>query len=80
LLLVLIFLFVAALIGASALGGISFSAEAARPKLSRMNPASGLKRMIGKQSAVELVKSILKVTLVAGVAYYLMYSSLEGFF
>ncbi|KKD01150.1 MULTISPECIES: flagellar biosynthesis protein FlhB [Photobacterium] len=80
LLLVLIFLFVAALIGASALGGISVSAEAARPKLSRMNPASGLKRMIGKQSAVELVKSILKVTLVAGVAYYLMYSSLEGFF
>lgn len=42
LLLVLIFLFVAALIGASALGGISFSAEAARPKLSRMNRPAAL--------------------------------------
>ncbi|QUJ66687.1 flagellar biosynthesis protein FlhB [Photobacterium sp. GJ3] len=80
LMLVLVFLFVAALIGASALGGISISTEAARPKFSRMNPLSGLKRMVGKQSAVELVKSILKVALVAGVAYFLMYSSLEDFF
>ncbi|MCG7588021.1 EscU/YscU/HrcU family type III secretion system export apparatus switch protein, partial [Photobacterium sp. OFAV2-7] len=61
LVLVLVFLFVAALVGAAGLGGVSFSAEAARPKLSKMNPISGLQRMLGKQSIVELIKSILKV-------------------
>ncbi|MBA5763721.1 flagellar biosynthesis protein FlhB [Vibrio sp. 404] len=72
LLLILITLFVAALAGAAGLGGISFSAEAAMPKLSKMNPLSGLKRMVGMQSWVELVKSILKVSLVSGMAFYLI--------
>ncbi|MGR5254239.1 flagellar biosynthesis protein FlhB [Vibrio astriarenae] len=75
LLLILIVLFFAALAGATGLGGIRFSAEAARPKLSKLNPLSGLKRMVGKQSAVELIKSILKVGLVAGVAFLLIDSS-----
>jgi flagellar biosynthetic protein FlhB len=75
LLLILIVLFFAALAGAAGLGGIRFSAEAARPKLSKLNPLSGLKRMVGKQSAVELIKSILKVGLVAGVAFLLIDSS-----
>ncbi len=78
--LVLVVLFSAALIGAAGLGGVSFSAEAAMPKLSKMNPMSGFKRMFGMQSWVELIKSILKVLLVAGVAAYLMYSSLNDFF
>ncbi|MGF1690364.1 flagellar biosynthesis protein FlhB [Photobacterium kagoshimensis] len=77
---VLAFLFVSALVGASALGGVSFSAEAARPKLSKMSPLSGIKRMFGLQSWVELIKSILKVLLVAGVALYLMYSSINDLF
>lgn len=80
LVLVLVFLFTAALIGAAGLGGIRFSSEAAMPKLSKMNPISGLKRMFGSQSWVELIKSVLKVGLVASVAGYLIYSSLDDFF
>ncbi|MBE4617639.1 flagellar biosynthesis protein FlhB [Vibrio navarrensis] len=75
LLLILITLFIAAVIGAAGVGGISFSAEAAMPKLSKMNPLSGLKRMVGLQSWVELIKSILKVGLVTGVAIYLIQAS-----
>ncbi|MET2900534.1 flagellar biosynthesis protein FlhB [Vibrio rotiferianus] len=75
LLLILLTLFIAAMIGAAGVGGISFSAEAAMPKLSKMNPLSGLKRMVGLQSWVELVKSILKVGLVTGVAIYLIQAS-----
>lgn len=75
LLLILIILFCAALAGAAGLGGIRFSAEAARPKLSKLNPLSGFKRMLGKQSFVELIKSILKVSLVAGVAFFLILQS-----
>ncbi|MCG9787744.1 flagellar biosynthesis protein FlhB [Vibrio barjaei] len=80
LLLILFVLFVAALIGAAGVGGINFSAEAAMPKLSKMNPLSGLKRMVGMQSWVELIKSILKVTLVAGMAFYLVNASRADLF
>lgn len=80
LVIILVFLFTAALIGAAGLGGVRFSSEAAMPKLSKMNPMSGLKRMFGSQSWVELIKSILKVGLVATVAGYLIYSSLNDFF
>lgn len=75
LVLILLTLFIAAVIGTAGVGGISFSVEAAMPKASKMNPLSGIKRMIGLQSWVELVKSILKVALVAGVAFYLINAS-----
>ncbi|EHU4931806.1 flagellar biosynthesis protein FlhB [Vibrio vulnificus] len=77
LLLILFALFVAAAIGSAGVGGISFSVEAATPKLSKMNPVSGIKRMFGLQSWVELIKSILKVALVTGVAIYLIQASQE---
>ena len=80
LLMILVVLFVAALAGAAGLGGISFSAEAAMPKLSKMNPLSGLKRMVGMQSWVELIKSILKVSLVSGMAFYLINAAKEDLF
>ncbi len=80
LLIVLCSLFVAALIGAAGIGGVNWSMEAAMPKWSKLNPLSGLKRMIGMQSLMELIKSILKVLLVAGVAVWLMRSSLQDLF
>jgi len=45
-----------------------------------MNPLSGLKRMVGMQSWVELIKSILKVSLVAGVAFYLIQAARADLF
>ncbi|WGV99532.1 flagellar biosynthesis protein FlhB [Vibrio sp. YMD68] len=80
LVLILLVLFVAALIGAAGVGGVNFSVKAAMPKASKMNPLSGLKRMVGMQSAVELLKSILKVSLVSGVAFYLIDASKEDLF
>lgn len=75
LLMILITLFIAAVVGTTGVGGINFSVEAAMPKLSKMNPLSGIKRMFGLQSWVELLKSILKVALVAGTAFYLIQAS-----
>ena len=80
LLLILLVLFLAALIGAAGVGGINFSVEAAMPKWSKMNPLSGLKRMVGVQSWVELIKSILKVTLVSGMAFYLINDAKQDLF
>lgn len=63
---------VAAFVSNSLLGGINFSWEAMAPKLSKMSPLKGFKRMFGPQAAVELIKSILKVAVVASVAILLI--------
>ena len=73
--LILITLFIAAVNGAAGVGGINFSMQAAMPKASKLNPLSGIKRMFGLQSWVELIKSILKVALVSGMAVYLIQAS-----
>ncbi|MEH8015896.1 flagellar biosynthesis protein FlhB [Rheinheimera muenzenbergensis] len=62
----------AAFIGNTLLGGFNFSWQAAGPKLSKMSPLKGFKRMFGMQAAVELLKSILKVIVVVGIAYLLL--------
>ena len=53
------------LLGSSLFGGIGFSMKAAQPKLSRLNPLSGLKRMFGGTALFELVKNILKTVLIS---------------
>ena len=58
----------AGIVGSIALGGLNFSWEPLTPKLSKMSPIAGLKRMFSVQSLVELFKSIAKVTLVGFVA------------
>ena len=57
----------AAIIGPIALGGMLFSPDALLPKLSRMDPLAGIKRMFSAKSAMELGKSLLKVGLILGV-------------
>ena len=72
----LFFLFVivmvSSLIGNIALGGFNFSSEAMMPKFNKLNPMSGIKRMIGIMALVELIKSIAKVGFVAWIAYLLI--------
>ncbi|MDI4653757.1 flagellar biosynthesis protein FlhB [Pseudoalteromonas sp. BZP1] len=63
---------IAAFVGNTLLGGFNFSWQAAAPKASKMSPAKGIKRMLGPQAGVELVKSILKFAVVAGFAVFLI--------
>lgn len=63
---------VAGIIGSVAMGGFNFSWEPLMPKLSKMNPIAGIKRMFSVQSLVELLKSIAKVSLVMVVAYFVL--------
>lgn len=55
---------VAAIVGPIALGGWLFSSKSLAPKLSRMDPVAGLKRMFSLKSLVELGKGIGKVVVV----------------
>ncbi|HEY7772672.1 MAG TPA: flagellar biosynthesis protein FlhB [Marinagarivorans sp.] len=59
----------ACLAGPTALGGFLWSNKALAPKLNRMDPLAGLKRMFSVKSLVELIKSIAKVLVVMLSAY-----------
>ena len=62
----------AAVVGPIALGGWTLSAKAITPKLNRIDPVSGLKRMFSLKSLVELVKAIGKIIVVIGAAWLVL--------
>jgi flagellar biosynthetic protein FlhB len=47
--------------------GIRPKSQALKPNFKRLNPQAGIKRIVGKQGLVELVKNILKISVVAYV-------------
>lgn len=49
--------------------GFSPSTKALEPKFDRLNPAQGFKRLFSSRAVVDLLKSLLKFTLLAWVAY-----------
>ena len=59
--------------------GLKFSTEAISPKLSKLNPISGIKRLVSLKSWVELVKSILKLMFIGTIAYFLVKGELTSF-
>lgn len=69
---------VAALVGNSLLGGVNFSSQAMLPKLDRMSPIKGFKRMFGMQALVELLKSIAKVVFISTLAIWLLWGQFDN--
>lgn len=66
-------------IGSSvSLGGFNFSLEALQPKFSKLNPLSGMKRLFGVQGLVELIKAILKVSLLGGISVWLLWRNADN--
>lgn len=76
----LLVIMVAALAGPIVLHGWLFNAKALAPRFSRMNPLSGLKRMVSVDSLSELVKSLAKVGLLGLIAGWVMWSGIETLF
>jgi flagellar biosynthetic protein FlhB len=64
-----------AVAASGATGGFLFSFKAVSPKASKLNPLNGVKRMFGMKALVELGKAILKFSLVAGVATWVLYDN-----
>lgn len=56
--------------------GPLFTGEKLKFSFDKMNPVQGLKRMFGKDALVELVKNLLKATLVVAVCWFVIQSSL----
>lgn len=61
--------FIAALGASVMLGGATFSLSF---KFEKLDPIKGIGRLFSMQSLVELVKSVLKVLVIGGVAWFLM--------
>jgi flagellar biosynthetic protein FlhB len=63
---------VMAILSSGATGGYLFALKSTLPKFSKLSLLSGFKRMFGANAAIELIKSILKFTLVAVVLWALV--------
>lgn len=64
----LIFMFLAAFIGPLCMGGWVFSLKSLKFNIGKLNPLTGLKRMLGIQSLAELLKGVMKVVLLGTVS------------
>jgi flagellar biosynthetic protein FlhB len=49
--------------------GFLFTGDRLRPDLSRLSPAAGVRRLFGIDGLVQFLKSVLKIALIAGIAY-----------
>lgn len=59
--------------------GLVFSATGLKPDFNRLNPAKGVKRIVSKRGAFEMVKSFVKLGVVAAVTYPLVRADIERF-
>ncbi|WAR45289.1 flagellar biosynthesis protein FlhB [Methylomonas rapida] len=67
----MIILMIADLLTPMLMGGWNFSNEAFEPNFAKLNPLTGIKKIIGIQGVVELIKAIIKVLLIGFVAWNL---------
>ena len=58
--------------------GLVFSSEALQPKLSKIDPIKGMKRLFSLRSLVELAKSLFKISVVGLIAYLMIVRELPG--
>ena len=59
--------------------GFQFNTEAMGLKLAKLNPVSGMKRLVSLKSFVELGKSLIKILFIGSIAYLLVKSDLREF-
>ena len=68
---------IVAIASSGATGGYLFSLSAIMPKASKLNPASGIKRIMGTRALAELGKALLKFTLVTAILVMVLNSNLD---
>lgn len=71
----LFMLVVTAIVGSIVLSGWNFSVQALAVKFSKLNPLSGLKRILGPQGAMELAKALAKFFVILAVGLFVLYVS-----
>jgi flagellar biosynthetic protein FlhB len=56
--------------------GFLVATESVKPKLSKLNPMAGLKRMFSIQASIEMGKNLLKLAVIGTIIVWLMYPEL----
>ena len=74
----LILMFLVALLAPMLLSGWLFTWKSLAPDPSRLNPLKGLARMFSLNSLVELVKALLKATLIGSMAIWTVWHQKEA--
>jgi flagellar biosynthetic protein FlhB len=74
----LVLVMIAGVVSIVVQGGVSVSAERISLKLDKLNPLSGMKRLMNKEAAVEAIKSILKILIVGYIAYRVLRDEIPG--
>ena len=59
--------------------GFLFSGEALTPKLSKLDPLKGMKKIISLKALAELLKSLIKIVVISSVAYIILKSESNQF-
>ncbi|MFH1076022.1 MAG: flagellar biosynthesis protein FlhB [Pseudomonadota bacterium] len=57
--------------------GFNFTSKPLEPKFTAISPLSGLKRLFGFQALSELIKSLWKLAIIGGIAYYTIKSEFK---
>ncbi|MGS2742065.1 flagellar biosynthesis protein FlhB [Halomonas sp. LS-001] len=70
---------IVAMVAPALLGGWLISAKSMQPKLSKLNPFKGLKRMFSSQALIELFKALAKSVLIGGVSAAFLYLNIGKF-
>jgi flagellar biosynthesis protein FlhB len=65
-------MFFAAMAGHLVQTGILFTAEKMKPKLSKISPIAGFKRLFGAEALMQFAKTIVKMAVIAFVAYAIL--------
>jgi flagellar biosynthetic protein FlhB len=66
----------ATLIGRAVVGGLVFAPGLIAPKPGRLDPVKGIGRMFGRRGLLELLKALLKASLILGVGGFLLWRDL----
>lgn len=69
---------IAGIAGNLAQVGFLFTGKPLRPDLSRIDPIKGMKKIISLRSLVEVVKSVIKIFFVGGIAFLLVRGELKN--
>ncbi len=70
----MLFVLLTAVASSSILGGVNFNFSQISPKFSKINPMSGIKRIFSKQTFVEFLKSVVKISIIL----FLLYTTLNN--
>jgi flagellar biosynthetic protein FlhB len=70
---------IAAIVAPASIGGWNFSTQAFAPKLNKINPLNGLKRIFGPQGLIELTKALAKFIVIGVISVLVIWSLRDRF-